>query len=178
MTDERLNKIINRISEVFAMKTTDYKTENFRSNHLQALKQAVATEYAARNNLRYVNRGPVEFIRNEIITLDDIYRKDAAVIKGQNFNLKALREGKKWAYSRYENNCVSCDCMDHPEFFRDHSGRAAMIIAHDYNMPESKDRIEKYAAKNLLTVTFPDIVSWYYPGRTTVVKYVRQGADI
>jgi hypothetical protein len=122
---------------------------------LSSLRQELATEYARRNGWKYI---------------------DKSARGASTFNLKALREGKVWAYSRHEGYGLDSSSADHPDYFRTTDSRAAAIIGHSYNLPGHENNFEKWALSQGLEASFPDYPSWYSPRRTKIVTYTR--ADI
>lgn len=169
MTDERVQQLIAKIKQnMVDIHDADRRTQNRIYAENFAIQQALATEYGARRGLRYVNRTPVDYAVG-IVTIDEILRPEA-IIRGSQFNMKALRESKVWAYSRHEVYGFNSRYVDHPYFYRDHRSRAAAIAAHLYGVP---DDIQTWAASNGLMVEVDAFPSWWNPGGTTAVIYTR-----
>ena len=134
MIDERVQQLILKIEQnMINIHNADRRTQNRLYAENRAIQQALAIQYGARHNLRYVDGDPDA--ATGIITLDDLQRPEA-IVRGSQFNMKALREGKVWAYSRHEAYGFDSRYMDHPYFYRDHRNRAAAIVAHLYGVPD------------------------------------------
>jgi len=171
MENERIQRAIERIKENIEFRSEDRKAQHRRHLETMCLQQAVATEYAARMGWKYVNHKPAEYIIGDIIAPEDILRKSAMIPGGKYFNLKALAEGKRWAYSRYGDYEVDCHYQDHPYYFRK-DGRAVGIVAHLYGIPED---VETWASSKGLQIAIPDFPSWWFPGSTSIIQFAAKG---
>lgn len=67
--------------------------------------------------------------------------------------------------------------FNHPYFYRWRNQRAAAIVSHPYHCDvEMRQSCREFAMANGLKVEFPDELSWWVPGDTTLVLWTR--ADV
>jgi len=66
--------------------------------------------------------------------------------------------------------------LEHAELWRDAEGRAALIVhLFDYQprlLDVDRDSLQSFATGQGWSVSFPDYVSWWHPGWTSLVVYV------
>jgi hypothetical protein len=63
--------------------------------------------------------------------------------------------------------------FDHEFGFRHAQGFPVAIVSHPYNGRDKHDDARAFAARFGLMVDFPEIVSWWNPGRTSVFVWTR-----
>lgn len=101
-----------------------------------------------------------------------------AVAKGR-FSVDDLRDGRIRAGAWWEIASSDHDALDHVEHYRDRKAphRPAAIVSHIYSSPGAA---EAFAKEHRLEahVAGSRMVSWYYPGGTWMVVYVRPGTAV
>lgn len=171
MKNERVQELIDRIITLLDERPEERRAQNKKFSELYHIKTALATEYAARNGWKLVLGKSYDRYLGDVVTPDEVERPEFQIVPGSDFNLKALKEGKKWAYKRGEDYHPNYDYMDHPYFYRFPGGIAAAIVAHPYGI---RDDVETWAESKGLNVHFPDFPSWHCPGGTEIVEFTRR----
>lgn len=131
---------------------------------------------------------PARQAHMQVTTLQRSLRDRFAELNGwqltrRQFPLAVLRDNKLHGNPdlRFEGPVgFNHDTLDHAEYFRhtEKPYRAAAIVAHLYGA--KTDELNAYAKERGLVahIAPSKMASWYYPGGTTMVVYVRPGTGV
>lgn len=169
----------NRLQELISAITTNQKklseAENRRKRYFEheifCIKQAIAIEYAARNNWKLICSPIDRLNKDSVVMYEDLERKEYIIKNGSRFTIRMLSENKKANNYWRPDYSIDNHYIDHPYFYKDMDYRAAAIIAHSYNMPDIKPDAIRFAECKNLQVSFPDFPSWHFPGWTQIIQY-------
>jgi hypothetical protein len=88
--------------------------------------------------------------------------------EGARFGIYPIVRGSKRQPSRATTVLGPQDLFDHPFGYKDAEGFPVAIVSYPYSGHGKRDAARTFASGHGLRVEFPDLPSFWYPGRTSI----------